>query len=180
MSGLPRFEPRFGLNRVRELAERFLEENGDDKRVERIGLRAVSRGWLNKKELLRFVQWKAMGRNDRHVAKNSPEFVRAVSQVAFKTRSERLRVESLTLLDGVSWPTASTILHFAFPSLYPILDFRALWSLRAEEPNQYSFPFWERYTRRCRHYAAIARVDMRTLDRALWQYSSDRQGVETP
>lgn len=180
MSKLPRFEPRFSLSKVRELAERFLKENGDDERVERIGLRAVSRGWLENEELRRFVRWKAKGRNDLHVRKNSPEFVRAVSHVAFKTSSERLKIESLTLLDGVSWPTASTILHFAFPDLYPILDFRALWSLGAEVPNQYSFPFWDRYTRRCRHFATSARVDMRTLDRALWQYSSDHQGVRTP
>jgi hypothetical protein len=179
MSGLPRFEPRFDLNRVRELAERFLEENGDDKSVERIGLRGISRGWINKEELMKFVQWKAGGRNNHHADKNSPEFVREVSQVAFKTSSEQLRIETLTLLDGVSWPTASTILHFAFPGLYPILDFRALWSLKAEQPNQYTFPFWDLYTRGCRQFATIARVDMRTLDRALWQYSSDHQGVRT-
>ncbi len=35
----------------------------------------------------------------------------------------------LRFLDGVEWPTASTILHFCGARPYPILDYRALWSL---------------------------------------------------
>lgn len=33
------------------------------------------------------------------------------TRVALSTPSERLRIEVLTLLDGVGWPTASVLLH---------------------------------------------------------------------
>ena len=81
----------------------------------------------------------------------------------------------LTCLTGVSWPTASVILHFFHPDPYPIMDFRALWSVSLKVPAQYTFEFWWEYVKFCRGIASRSRVDMRTLDRALWQYSKERQ-----
>ncbi len=60
---------------------------------------------------------------------NPEDFIKDVTHTALITPSERLRIEVLTLLNGVSWPTASVLLHFGYDNLYPILDFRALWSL---------------------------------------------------
>ena len=91
------------------------------------------------------------------------------------TEDERARIQSLTLLDGVSWPTASVILYLFHRDPYPILDFRALWSLSLDVPVQYRFDFWLPYVRCCRDLAQRANVDMRTLDRALWQYSKENQ-----
>ncbi|HQL94014.1 MAG TPA: hypothetical protein PL005_05005, partial [Candidatus Hydrogenedentes bacterium] len=82
-----------------------------------------------------------------------------------------------TLLAGVSWPTASVFLHFAFPEKYPILDFRALWSLNIDPPpKQYTFPFWKEYADFCRNLSGEAGVSLRTLDKALWMYSKRYQG----
>jgi len=72
---------------------------------------------------------------------NPPDFIREVTRCAFRTPSERLRIEALTLLNGVSWPTASVMLHFLHSDPYPILDFRALSSLNNEVPQQYDFEF---------------------------------------
>jgi hypothetical protein len=58
---------------------------------------------------------------------------------------------------------------------YPILDFRALWSVSLDTPKQYSFDFWWPYVEFCRGVAGSAGVDLRTLDRALWQYSHENQ-----
>jgi hypothetical protein len=79
------------------------------------------------------------------------------------------------LLTGVKWPTASVFLHFALPDCYPILDFRALWSLKTEVPAQYSFRFWSSYADFCRKLLAQAGVSMRVLDQALWKYSEIHQ-----
>ena len=38
-------------------------------------------------------------------------------------------MEALLTLTGVGVPTASTLLYFAFPDAYPVLDVRALESL---------------------------------------------------
>jgi len=84
---------------------------------------------------------------------------------------ERARIESLTVLDGVGWPTASVILHFFHKDLYPILDYRAQWSVSMDMPIQYKFGFWWTCVEYCREIASKADVNMRTLDKALWQYS---------
>jgi hypothetical protein len=118
--------------------------------------------------------WKAP-RSAGHVEKNGHDFVKEVSAFAFGAHDERARIESLTLLDGVSWPTASVILHLFHPDPYPILDFRALWSVGLSMPNQYKFSIWWPYVEFCRGIAARNGVDMRTLDRALWQYSKENQ-----
>jgi hypothetical protein len=80
------------------------------------------------------------------------------------------------LLEGVGLPTASVLLHVAHKEPYPIIDFRALWSLGLDTPPMYySFEFWQRYVSHCRELADAAGTDMRTLDRALWQYSVEHQ-----
>lgn len=137
-----------------------------------------ARGCLKKEDLERVAKWKAP-RSAGHVRKNHEEYVRAVTSLALHTANERLRIEALTLLDGVGWPTASVILHFYHPERYPILDFRTLWSLSLEVPSQYTFEFWWDYTLICRSLATENHIDMRTLDKALWQYSKENQESES-
>jgi hypothetical protein len=88
-----------------------------------------------------------------------------VTRTALATPDDRLRIEVLRLLRGVDWPTASVILHFAHTDRYPILDFRALWSLGADDPPAYGYELWAAYTMACRRLADQCRVSMRTLDR---------------
>jgi hypothetical protein len=78
-------------------------------------------------------------------------------------------------LRGVSWPTASVVLHFCDTRRYPILDFRALWSLGYATPPAYNLEFWLAYTTFTRALARRRGLSMRILDRALWQYSSEHQ-----
>ena len=73
---------------------------------------------------------------------NHAQYVLEMTAIALNATSERTRIETLTLLDGVSWPTASVILHFFHRRRYPILDFRALWSVGLEPPVQYGFNFF--------------------------------------
>lgn len=102
--------------------------------------------------------------------------MREVTGAALAARDERFKIEVLTLLTGVGWPTASVILHFCDRGRYPILDFRALWSLGlARPPAVYGFPFWDAYCRCTRDLADSTGVGMRVLDRALWAYSRENQ-----
>ena len=120
-------------------------------------------------------RWKSP-RSQPRCRTNSPEFICEVTRCALSTPAERLRIEVLTLMNGVSWPTASVILHFFHPDDYPILDFRALWSLKSAVPQPYEFVFWQAYTRHCRKLSKLSGVSMRTVDRALWQFSKENQG----
>lgn len=133
-----------------------------------------SRGYMTKDELRVVADWKSP-RSKPHIEKNSEDFIGAISSFALSSADERARISALTLLDGVQWPTASVLLHFFHQGSYPILDFRALWSLSMEEPSQYNFTFWWSYTKFCRSLAKEANLDMRSLDQALWQYSKDHQ-----
>ncbi len=131
-------------------------------------------GCMAKAQLQLVARWKAP-RSAGHVQKNTENFVKEVTAFAFAAHDERARIEVLTMLDGVSWPTASVILHLFHPAPYPILDFRALWSASLSVPSQYRFGFWWPYVEGCREIAVRNKVDMRTLDRAMWQYSKEKQ-----
>lgn len=140
-----------------------------------IGPDSKARGYFTLAELKTICQWKSP-RRWALCQKNPPIYVEDITRMSLApTASEQLRIEVLTLLTGVDWPTASVILHFASDP-YPILDFRALWSLSIHPPPApYRFDFWDKYTAYCRNLAARNKVSMRVLDRALWQYSKENQ-----
>ena len=133
-----------------------------------------SAGHLKKSQLRSLAEWKAP-RSAGNVEDNAPSFVHEVTRFALSTDNERARIEALTLLSGVQWPTASVVLHFFHTDKYPILDFRALWSLGIEQPSQYTFDFWKHYVSVCRHLSRRHSVSMRELDKALWQFSKENQ-----
>jgi hypothetical protein len=134
----------------------------------------LNRGWITKGDLRIIARWKAP-RSAGYMESNPEEYVREISGFALSAKSERARIEVLTLLDGVQWPTASVILHFFHRDPYPIIDFRALWSVSLPVPVQYGFDFWWPYVQFCRDLSDRTGLDMRTLDRALWQYSKENQ-----
>jgi hypothetical protein len=133
-----------------------------------------ARGCLLKEEFLTVCAWKTP-RSQSRCASNDASLIEEISRLVLTTHSEALRIQAWTLLAGVKWPTASVFLHFAFENQYPILDYRALWSLGFRKPPRYTFKFWESYTAFCRATAAEASVSMRVLDQALWMYSSMNQ-----
>jgi hypothetical protein len=134
----------------------------------------AGRGFMIKDELRIVAQWKAP-RSAGHIEDNPEEYVNEITAFALAARTERARIEVLTNLDGVRWPTASVILHFFHREPYPIMDFRALWTVSLAVPSQYSFGFWWPYVQFCRGLSKRLGMDMRTLDRALWQYSKEKQ-----
>lgn len=142
----------------------------EDKKVLAVGKAAARTGYLTRDQLLVLVRWKSPRASSRAAA-NRPEFVAEVTRTSLQTRDEQLRIEVLTLLRGVGWPTASVILHFCIPDRYPILDVRALWTLGLDEVPGYDFEFWQSYTSYCRSLASEMGLSMRSLDRGLWEYS---------
>ena len=78
------------------------------------------RGWMTKDDLRIVARWKAP-RSAGHVEGNSEEYVKEITAFALAATNERCRIEILTNLDGVRWPTASVILHF-FHTLWPLIS----------------------------------------------------------
>ena len=118
--------------------------------------------------------WKSP-RTQPRCRENTAEDVRVLTQAAFGTRDEALKMGLLRRLCGVDWPTASALLHFCDVRPYPILDYRALWSLGYSNPPHYTMPFWLGYVAFVRDVARRSGHSIRVVDRALWQYSKARQ-----
>lgn len=165
------FSLRFPLSDLPRWADAY--DYGDAVAIE-IGTRAATRGALTREELVALAEWKSPRTRPR-VARNSAAYVDAVTSAAFRATEPRFKIEALRLLDGVEWPTASVLLHFCDRDRWPILDFRALWSLRQPDGLPHDFALWWRYTAATRELAGQAGVSMRILDRALWAYSKARQ-----
>jgi hypothetical protein len=167
------FRLRFPASHVARWAERYSYAEDDGLReVIRPAVRA--RGYLRRAEFLRVCEWKTPRTRPR-CAGNDEFGIQTITRAAFATSDESLKMDLLRTLDGVSWPTASTLLHFCDRRPYPILDYRALWSLGHPQPPHYTMDFWLEYLAFTRALAKRLRIDIRTLDRALWQYSKARQ-----
>jgi hypothetical protein len=141
-----------------------------------VGAAARSRGYYTRAEFIEVCAWKTV-RSRPKVAANTETAVVDATGRALAATDETIRIASLLELEGVGVPTASTLLYFAFPDDYPILDVRALESLGAKPRSQYPVSFWLGYLAACRQIARDAGVSVRTLDRALWQYSKELSRV---
>lgn len=142
---------------------------GQDDAIANAMQAAAARGHMTRDDLIVVATWKWKGGRTRQLCKlNSEEDVAEITRVSFSTRSERLRIGALLALSGVQWPMASVILHFAFPTKYPILDVRAMAAVGGSK--LYTFEKWQAYCNLCRQCASENGVSMRTLDKALWTF----------
>jgi Glycosyl transferases group 1 len=146
----------------------------DERVVTRLIDNVRAKGALSKNDLLTVVEWKSP-RATRFVRAVDERLITEATRISLMANNEELRIGGLTLIPGVGFPIASVVLHFFHEERYPIIDFRALWSLGLPNAPPYSFRRWYDYVVRCREMAARCGVSMRVLDRALWQYSKENQ-----
>lgn len=175
-NGLNAMLLRFPEDQIPRFAKQYSYSRGEQPLLD-MSEDVLEAGYLSKVQLKELALWKAP-RAAGHIEKNDPAFVQEITSFALAADSERARIQTLTTMDGVQWPTASVILHLFHKDPYPILDFRALWSVGLEVPDAYTFEFWWPYVEFCRTLANRNSVDMRTLDRALWQFSKENQDTE--
>ena len=128
--------------------------------------------------LLAIFVWKTGGRGRSRVLKNTPEEVADALRLAVSAETERAAIAVLRGLRGVDTPVASAIMTAVFPDRYTVIDFRALESLGTETPDR-SVSFYLEYLHYCREKARECGVSLRTLDRALWQWSWLRSAGRT-
>lgn len=133
------------------------------------------RKFLTFEEFYSIGVWKSP-RSKKLLEGNTEDAVLETTRLALAQESDRLSVHILMALRGVGMPIASAILHWTHRKPFPILDFRAVWSLGIEMPPEYSLAFWDDYVHRSRDLATLWGCSMRELDMALWQYSKENQG----
>jgi thermostable 8-oxoguanine DNA glycosylase len=135
------------------------------------------KGYMTKEQLYTLVDWKSR-RSTNLPEKNTPENVQEITQAAFAVKGDAA-ILVLWGLKGIWSPIASTILHFYHEEDYPIIDKHALWTLTSKNIDikkyEYDYPLWKEYTQFCRKLAKRYKVSMRDLDKALWQYSVEKQ-----
>ncbi len=174
----PAFQLQFPASEIEAIAARFPAL--DDTATNRLGAAARARGHYTRAEFIVVCAWKSP-RSRPKVQANSAPAVRAATSVALSPgSSEQARMEALLALQGVGVPTASTLLWVAFPADYPILDVRALHALGHKPRGTYPTSYWLAYLAACRALAAQHGVSLRTLDKALWQWSKEQPPAPLP
>lgn len=118
-SRVHRFRLRFPAKDIPRLARQY--SYGGDARMAALGRIARSRGWFERAELVELCHWKTP-RSGPLVRKNLAAAIHVATKSALSARSHEDAIAPLLSLRGVSWPTASVILHFAHRDPYPILD----------------------------------------------------------
>lgn len=177
---MTRFRLQFDAAEIRPLAARY-RYGGEREFIRDVATRARRRGWFRASEFRELVAWKTGNRSTYLAADNSPQSIRAATRRALAPDTpERERLHVLRALRGVDWPVASVVLHFGTWDCYPILDVRALEALGYVRAHPaYSFSLWWDYVETCRALASERHVRLRTLDRALWQWSKEQSGQGT-
>ena len=164
---------RIPTNEIRAYIERYNYEA--DPKLAHIREAAKNQRYITRSQLREIALWKSK-RRAALVNDNEEGFVREITEFAFRATYDYSRIGALVLLAGVHYPTASVVLHFCVNDSYPILDFRAIWSLGLKQPTVYTPNYWVEYTKICRSFAKEHRLTVREFDMALWQYSRENQG----
>lgn len=136
------------------------------------------RGYLTKTELLQICRWKS-ARAIKQIRRNSADSIKRVTRKAFKTRSERTKLECLRGLHGVEIPMASAILMLTNPKRYGVIDIRVwqlLYEVGAVTKNKrgtgFRFNHWYRFLVLLRYYAKRHNVRARDIERTLFDVHS--------
>ena len=165
-----KFELQFPTAEIPVVAQRY--RYAEDTDATEAG-RRISRGEYSLRHLEAIFRWKTKGRGISRLKRNSLVEVADALQLATAAKTERAAMAVLVGLYGVQVPVASAVLTAINPKRYTIIDFRALEALGV---NTYvpTIDFYLSYLTFCRELASRCRVDLRTLDRALWQWSKER------
>lgn len=172
---------------LQQLAEEYWQRSGEkDRELEKAAFEAgeaIRNGDYSLANVEAIVRWKSE-RVVHYLIGNSSEKIRRVLAVAAapETSTENA-VKALLELNGVDLPVASAILAAIFPERYTVLDFRALEALGHA---RHDVRFYEEYLAFCKRLAESnivspqselpAPTPLRTLDRALWEWSRKYAG----
>lgn len=154
-----------------------------DPRFPCAGDRIRARGYIRDDELYEIARWKSPRRADL-VWENPPNVVEGVTGLALSLKDEHpdYAADLLTVLRGVSLPTASTVLTVVDPQHFGIIDIRAWNSLTRWRPEKFpakmqsAFTLKEfiRYLETIRVLAQKSGLSCREVDMALWQMGGER------
>lgn len=166
----PHFVLQFDASQIDVLAKRYGYDHDDEALEAGAGIAA---GNYDRENLNVIVRWKSARRVALIDDNSDLDITRSLRFATDSRTSERSAIETLERLHGVGIPVASAILTLVHPDKYTIIDFRALESLGVNDwPD--SVEYYLAYLAACRELALRYSKSLRTLDRALWQWSKER------
>jgi hypothetical protein len=172
---------------LQELAEQYWQKAGEkEHELEKSAFEAgegIRNGDYTLANLEAIVRWKSE-RAVHYLIGNSNEKIRRVLSVAASPQSStETAVRALLELHGIDMTIASAVLAAIFPDRYTVLDYR---SLEALGHSRHDVAFYEEYLAFCKRLAESNIVKsqdslpgptpLRTLDRALWEWSKSHRG----
>jgi hypothetical protein len=126
-------------------------------------------------------KWKWAGLWANHAHKNTKQEIRRVTSDAFELTADdptpegeavRRQLRRLSDLTGISSATGSVLLTFWRPTVYTVMDQRALATLASADlwtgNSEANIDDYPRYLELCRSIAANTELTLRDTDRALW------------
>jgi len=170
------FALQFPISEVRTWATRYAYR--DDTEAMAAG-RAIASGDYSRAHLMTIQRWKTKGRGATRLARNTDAEICDALALAVSAKTDRAAASVLCGLVGVQLPVASAILTAIDPERFTIIDFRALEALNASK-SYVDLQLYLPYLTFCRTLAAEAHVSLRTLDRALWQWSAEMGTAVVP
>ncbi|UTD14909.1 hypothetical protein HER15_05195 [Tenacibaculum mesophilum] len=148
----------------------------DDKTLKIFSLVEQEEELLSRNTLIKILKWKSP-RPLRFYNENEEEYIKNITQLAFKQENERVKIHILTALKGVNYPSASAILMFKNPELFPVLDIR-VWkqlyknNLVSVNPRGIGFTLdqWDSYVKIIRSLATKHNTTARVIEKKLFDY----------
>jgi len=185
---MPDFRLLPGASTLNALAEDYWKTSSDKDKLEEQEAfdagRAIRDGNRSLETLKKIVHWKSP-RVVHHLETNNSRKIEAVLDVAVNHTDALKALKELQKLKGVGIPVASAILTTIHPDRYTIIDFRALEALGYFEHDE---EFYIEYLNFCKKLSLTAKINrqdnlpgastLRTLDRALWQWSASNTEEE--
>lgn len=167
---------------IMELSEEFDKSNprGKDKE-ENLFLALHETGcpptFITKEILIKIVDWKSPRVKGR-IRNNTNDYVRRATEASLASANEKMRLEILTLLEGVNIRMASAILMFCFPGKYTVMDWRAWESLKklrlVNGELKETYECYKEYNDVCSKISKRFKVSLRLLDKALWYWKGGK------
>ena len=161
------------MNEFEKNIEYYIEHYDIEKNLFLNGIKWGKKGWLEKSEFLEICLWKSR-RPKRLYEQNNAVEIKEVTLKAFAEKDERIKIELLTNLKGVSIPTASAILSVTNSIDYPIIDVRcveSLFDLKLISWKNINSNSWVEYLKILRGLAIKHHKTARELEKGLFAFN---------
>ncbi|MFZ4739832.1 MAG: hypothetical protein ACOYLE_01565 [Bacteroidales bacterium] len=138
-------------------------------------------GFLNKKQFLKILHWKSP-RPLKHYNSNLEEEIIEITKLAFNVENDIMKLHILTSLNGVKYPSASAILMFYNPLIYPVLDIRVwrqLYYAKLVDTNEkgqnFKYQDCAKYYTIIRALAVEFNLSARQVEKRIFDYDIENQ-----